>query len=92
MSDRDKIKATIDHLISYGSIDGGHHKMWTIDQALRILLEDEYEPVIQAYKLGSEYDSELIHLDNQGDIPIKDIPEDELENLDMYFWDEGIAP
>lgn len=27
----------------YGGIDGAHHKMWVIDQMLRILLGDSYE-------------------------------------------------
>ena len=27
----------------YGPVDGEHHKMWVIDQMLRVLIPDEYE-------------------------------------------------
>lgn len=33
--------------VQYGSIDGGHHRMWVIDQMVRILTADEYEKVIR---------------------------------------------
>ncbi len=32
-----RITEAIELLLCYGNIDGGHHKMWTIDQALRVL-------------------------------------------------------
>jgi hypothetical protein len=46
MTDKEKIESALDMLISYGGIDGGHHKMWVIDQAVRILTGDDYEKVI----------------------------------------------
>jgi hypothetical protein len=33
-------------IANYGSIDGGHHKQWVIDQIVRILAEDYNQWVI----------------------------------------------
>lgn len=38
---RRKCEVAMDILQNYGSIDGVHHKMWAIDQALRALMGDE---------------------------------------------------
>lgn len=37
----------IDLAIRYGGIDGGHHKMWVIDQMLRALTGVSYEQIIR---------------------------------------------
>ncbi len=39
----DRIAAAVDIAFRYGTIDGGHHKMWVIDQMVRTLLGDEYQ-------------------------------------------------
>lgn len=39
----------------YGQVDGGHHKMWVIDQMVRALLGVEYDQWVEAYK---EFDEE----------------------------------
>ena len=41
----------------YGQIDGGHHKMWVIDQMVRVLLktEDAYKQWVLEYE-GEDYD------------------------------------
>ena len=33
--------------IRYGQIDGGHHKMWVIDQMLRALTGGNYDKIIE---------------------------------------------
>ena len=38
----------------YGSIDGGHHKQWMIDQILRELLGDSYEKWVTEYNYGED--------------------------------------
>lgn len=43
-------------LIQYGQIDGGHHKTWVIDQAVRLLAGSYYDELIEAYKNDGEYD------------------------------------
>lgn len=35
-------KKVLDLIFEYGQIDGGHHKMWVIDQIVRILTKDKY--------------------------------------------------
>ena len=41
MTDQEKIDNAIDLIQSYGTIDGGHHKMWVLDQVLRLLMGEE---------------------------------------------------
>ena len=33
--------------IRYGQIDGSHHKMWVIDQMIRVLTGDNYDTIIE---------------------------------------------
>jgi len=42
--------------VIYGTIDGAHHKMWVIDQTLRLVDGSEYENTIK--NLLEEYDIE----------------------------------
>lgn len=41
MTDKEKIKQAVDFAWQYAQIDGKHHKMWVIDQMIRILLGKE---------------------------------------------------
>jgi hypothetical protein len=41
-----RIDAALDVMISYGGIDGDHHKAWVIDQAVRALTGDRYAEVV----------------------------------------------
>ena len=54
MTNEKKIEETLDLLFSYGQIDGGHHKAWCIDQAVRILSGDRYEEAIKEYEDGED--------------------------------------
>ena len=40
----------------YGQIDGNHHKMWVIDQIVRVLLGDGYEKWVEEYEGDDEYE------------------------------------
>lgn len=53
----ERIKKALKYAWSYGQIDGGHHKMWVIDQMVRALLEDEYEEWVKRYETpdGDDY-------------------------------------
>ncbi len=42
-----KIKKATKVALGYGQIDGGHHKMWVIDQMLRALTGDNYNKIIE---------------------------------------------
>jgi len=87
----DRIEKAIELGFKYGSTDGAHHKMWVIDQMIRILTDcptvtrkatdvnqKEYE--YQALAESDKY-RELLAAFRAGE----DGPE-------TYSWDEGIAP
>lgn len=39
----------------YGEIEGDQHKLWVIDQILRILLDERYQDFIENYKKDNGY-------------------------------------
>ena len=45
--ENERIDKALEIAIRYGQIDGGHHKMWVIDQMVRILTGDEYETIVK---------------------------------------------
>lgn len=53
-TDNKKIKKALDVALSYGQIDGDHHKAWVIDQMVRVLSGDNYEKVIKENKQGED--------------------------------------
>lgn len=47
------VQKAIDIALEYGQTDdGGHHKMWVIDQMLRALTGDDYDRIISNYCKG----------------------------------------
>lgn len=54
MNDKIKIQKAISLGIGYGSTDGDHHKMWVIDQMIRILAGDNYDAVITESRNGED--------------------------------------
>ena len=65
-----------------GSFDGGHHKMWVIDQMVRALCgcPKTEEGNISAYGLNEAYLTWVREFEQGEDGP------------KTYHWDEGIAP
>lgn len=47
-------RLAIDLAIRYGGTDGGHHKMWVIDQMIRILAGKKYKKIIKDAKAGED--------------------------------------
>lgn len=47
-------KKVLDLIFEYGQIDGGHHKMWVIDQIVRILTRDKYNEWVKTYVYDEE--------------------------------------
>lgn len=41
-----RVMEALDLLGRYGQIDGSHHKMWCIDQVVRLLTDDSYDEFI----------------------------------------------
>lgn len=48
-----KIQKALDIAFQYGQIDGSHHKMWIIDQMVRVLTGELYNSWVQEYKEDS---------------------------------------
>ncbi len=44
----------LDLILRYGSIDGGHHKMWVLDQVVRALTGDKYDEWVVEAKAGED--------------------------------------
>lgn len=47
--------AIVEIILNYGTTDGAHHKMWLIDQILRITTGDTYETIIKAFEASGDY-------------------------------------
>lgn len=52
MNEKQKIDKAIEIGFAYGGIDGGHHKMWVIDQMLRVLCGADYDRQVDRAKYG----------------------------------------
>lgn len=55
LTKKDKeIKKVLELIFQYGQIDGEHHKMWVIDQTVRILAGKKYDKWINDYIYDEE--------------------------------------
>ena len=54
MDDALKISAALRLLGDFGMFDGAHHKMWVIDQVVRILTGKDYEEWVKKQKAGDD--------------------------------------
>lgn len=58
MNDKERIEKALEFAFQYGQIDGSHHRVWAIDQIVRIL-SDNYPKFISDYETdedGNEYE------------------------------------
>lgn len=53
MTDAEKIQKALE-LAEYGSYDGDHHKMWVIDQIVRVLTGDGYDAWVRTFCAGED--------------------------------------
>ena len=60
-TDKEKIERAIEVGIAYGDTDGAHHKMWVIDQMLRILAGSMYNDLIKEYCNGQDGEDTYSH-------------------------------
>ena len=49
-----RIDKAIEIAVSYGGIDGAHHKDWVIDQVVRALAGGEYDRIIAKARDGED--------------------------------------
>jgi len=50
----DKKKKVLDLIHNYGTIDGGHHKQWLLDQIVRVLVGEGYDKWVREYQEGED--------------------------------------
>lgn len=50
MNDKEKLQSIEDLIYSYAQISGSHHKMWVLDQILRVVKGGEYEKWVEKYE------------------------------------------
>ncbi len=48
------IDAALETIDQFGGIDGAHHKQWVLDQVVRQLTGDDYEPWVRQYNDGED--------------------------------------
>lgn len=53
---KEVIDKALDIAYKYGQTDGGHHKMWVIDQMVRTLLKDDYDKFVKEYEKPDKND------------------------------------
>lgn len=59
MNSEERIKEALEIAFNYGQIDGSHHRLWVIDQMVKVLCQDEYAKFISDYETdedGEEYE------------------------------------
>lgn len=49
-----RVEEAISLAYQYGTIDGAHHKMWVIDQMMRVLVGDGYDKIIAEFCDGED--------------------------------------
>ena len=54
MTNKETIDAALEMGLENGLFDGGHHKMWVIDQMVRILAGARYDEVIAEIEDGED--------------------------------------
>ncbi len=83
MTPEQRITEALEIALSYGCTDGGHHKMWVIDQMVRALLDCPKIPVLGAfYDFGeSEAYRAWVQEYESGE-----------DGSKTYEWDIGTAP
>lgn len=52
MTEAERIEKAIELAVQYGNIDGAHHKMWVIDQMVRVLAGEDYDRIVTEAKAG----------------------------------------
>lgn len=87
----DKIKYALDIANSYATIDGGHHKMWVIDQMIRALTGCPIVNKTAKDCNGVEYSYEALGESEAYKEFVKQHEAGE-DGPQTYCWDIGIAP
>lgn len=86
-----RIKKALEIAISYGGIDGAHHKDWVIDQMVRALTGCPMEKATALDCNKKVYEYEHQGVSEEYAKLIKEACDGE-DGPETYSWEEGIAP
>jgi len=53
-SDKQKLDVIENLITSYGQIDGDHHKLWVINEIIKVITGDEYQQWVNVYCDGED--------------------------------------
>lgn len=88
---QNRVQKALEVAFNNGGYDGSHHKMWTIDQMVRILTGCPI--VVKTFKdyNGVEYTAEVLGESEEYNKWVATHNDGE-DGPDTYEWDCGIAP
>ncbi len=84
----DRIRKALD-IATWGTVDGGHHKMWVIDQMVRALTGCPMEKHAGTDVRGEKYEYEA---QGESEEYVSFLESQMDEDEDVIHWDSGIAP
>jgi hypothetical protein len=87
----DRIASALDLISQFGSIDGAHHKQWTLDQVVRALTGCPTETHAAIDCNGESYTYPALGESHEYLQWVKEHCEGE-DGPQTYEWDVGVAP
>lgn len=100
-SKEEAIADALSLILSFGQIDGDHHKTWVIDQLVRKLAGEKYQAFVDFYEVGDIEGMDLsdpeavakAHQIGSGEYYPGDFTLEEIDRVEKgyYSWDDGIA-
>lgn len=92
MTEAERITAALHIATIYSGIDGSHHKMWTIDQIVRVLTGSPLEKSpVRIDSRGNSYTYDFLGESDAYSAFVTNYCDGE-DGPDTYSWDAGIAP
>lgn len=92
MSEAERIEAALALASKYGGTDGEHHKMWVIDQMVRVMTGSpivKSEVHLDPHGDGYTFDELGSSLSYEAFVSAQNVGED---GQNIHEWDTGIAP
>jgi len=86
----ERIQAALDIASSYGGIDGAHHKMWVIDQMVRVLTGCPEVKLLATDIHGTSYTYDALGQSDTYRAWVKAFEEE--DGVKIYEWEIGIIP
>ena len=92
MSEKERIAKALEIAAQSGGVDGGHHKMWVIDQMVRALTGCPMERRAATDYRGQPYEYETQGESDEYRDWVSDYEVGDGDGSEYASWDTGIAP